>query len=130
MVPTDSVNLRHALTEEKTRNIYSFLKKTLVFHSCHRDSDINAVIFGLNIINCAPTSNDCVLHVNENAYNLLVAYDGVMYHCFHYELGRCNRASAAWTFAEVACHRPVILCKFRLNSWLAFHVAIMYSQNV
>ena len=30
-------------------------KKTLDFHSCHRDSDINAVIFGLDIINCAPT---------------------------------------------------------------------------
>ena len=23
--------------------------------------------------------------------NLLVAYDGVMYHCFRYELGRCDR---------------------------------------
>ena len=37
------------------------LKKHVVFRSCHRDSDINAVIFGLNIINCAPTIAFCLL---------------------------------------------------------------------
>ena len=36
------------------------LKKHVVFRSCHRDSDINAVIFGLNIINCAPTIAFCM----------------------------------------------------------------------
>ena len=36
------------------------LKKNFVFRSCHRDSDINAVIFGLNIINCAPTIAFCM----------------------------------------------------------------------
>ena len=49
--------------------------------------------------------------------HLLVAYDGVMYHCFRYELGRWDRAPAVWILAEVACHRHVVLCKFRLNSW-------------
>ena len=38
------------------------LKKKLVFHSCHRDSDINAVIYGLNIITCAPKIAYCMSH--------------------------------------------------------------------
>ena len=44
---------------KKLINIKLF-KKTFVFRSCHRDSDINAVIFGLNIINCAPTTAFCM----------------------------------------------------------------------
>ena len=52
VVPTDSVKLFLVL-KKLIKKVKLFLKKT-VFHSCHRDSDINAVIFGLNIITCAP----------------------------------------------------------------------------
>ena len=45
-----------------------FFKKT-VFHSCHRDSDINAVIFGLNIITCAPKIAFCMSPCKTQSHN-------------------------------------------------------------
>ena len=75
VVPTDSVkhearfngrkNKEHLLGFFKINKIKKviknkLLKKNFVFRSCHRDSDINAVIFGLNIINCAPTTAFCM----------------------------------------------------------------------
>ena len=75
VVPTHSVkhearfngrkNKEHLLGFFKIKKIKNLvkiklLKKTFVFRSCHRHSDINAVIFGLNIINCAPTIAFCM----------------------------------------------------------------------
>ena len=51
VVPTDSVKL---FVLKKINKKSEIVKKKIVFHSCHRDSDINAVIFGLNSITCAP----------------------------------------------------------------------------
>ena len=74
VVPTDSVKDEARFNGRKKQGTFTrfkkklikkliknkIVKKTLVFHSCHRESDINAVIFGLNIINCAPTIAFCM----------------------------------------------------------------------
>ena len=55
VVPTDSVKLFLVLKKfEKINKKSEIVKKKTFFYSCHRDSDKNAVILGLNIITCAP----------------------------------------------------------------------------
>ena len=63
VVPTDSVKL--FLVLKKINKKSEIVKKKLVFQSCHRDSDINAVIFGLNIITCAPNIAFCMSHAQN-----------------------------------------------------------------
>ena len=60
---TDSVKLFFVL--KKINKKSEIVKKKLVFHSCHSDSDINAVIFGLNIITCAPKIAFCMPHTQN-----------------------------------------------------------------
>ena len=55
VVPTDSVKHEARFNGRKNKEHLLF-----VFCSFHRDSDINAVIFGLNIRNCAPTIAFCM----------------------------------------------------------------------
>ena len=62
VVPTDSVKLFLVL---KKINKKSEIVKKKVFHSCHRDSDINSVIFGLDIITCAPKIAFCMSHTQN-----------------------------------------------------------------
>ena len=63
VVPTDSVKL--FLVYKKINKKSEIVKKKLVFHSCHRDSDINSVIFVLNIITCAPKIAFCMSHTQN-----------------------------------------------------------------
>ena len=69
VVPTDSVKLFFVL--KKLIKKVKLLKKNLFFYSCHRDSDINAVIFELNIITCAPKIAFCMSHT-QNAISELI----------------------------------------------------------
>ena len=71
VVPTDSV--KNSSFKKKLIKKWSCLKKTLVFHSCHRDSDINAVIFWLNIITCAPKIAFCMSHM-QNAISQINSF--------------------------------------------------------
>ena len=63
VVPTDSVKL--FLVLKKINKKSEILKKKLVFHYCHRDYDMNAVIVGLNIITCTPKIAFCMSHMQN-----------------------------------------------------------------